>query len=64
MEIIKTLEEIANQKINYEIVRRRSGDITAVYAATEKASKILHWNAKRTLKQALTDAYNWQISFK
>ncbi len=60
LEIIKTLEEIANQKIDYQVVSRRSGDITAVYAATEKASKILHWNAKRTLKQALTDAYNWQ----
>ena len=60
LEIIKTLEEIANQKIDYQVVGRREGDITAVYAATEKASKILHWNAKRTLKEALTDAYNWQ----
>jgi UDP-glucose 4-epimerase len=60
LEVINSFE-IANQiKVPYEIKPRRSGDITAVYADTQKSEKLLHWKAQKTLEDALRDAWNWQ----
>jgi UDP-glucose 4-epimerase len=30
----------------------------------EKAKKILKWKAKRTITEALKDAWNWELSLK
>ena len=36
------------------------GDVTAAYADTEKAEKQLGWKAKRTMGDALKDAWQWE----
>lgn len=60
LELIKTFEESTGVKLNYEIVGRREGDITKVWADPEKANKVLGWTATETLADTLTSAWKWQ----
>ncbi|MEE4001057.1 UDP-glucose 4-epimerase GalE [Tenacibaculum sp. FZY0031] len=60
MEIIKTFEKVTQQSLNYKITDRREGDITAVYADTTKANKVLGWKPQETLEEALLSAWKWQ----
>lgn len=60
LDVIHTFEKVNNLKINYKIVDRRAGDVTAYLADTTFANKELGWKSKQTLKDALRDAWNWQ----
>ncbi|CAM1344711.1 UDP-glucose 4-epimerase GalE [Tenacibaculum amylolyticum] len=60
LEIVKTFESATNQKLNYKIVDRREGDITAAYADTTIANKELNWKTEKTLEEALQSAWLWQ----
>jgi len=61
LEVIKAFEKVNNLKLNYKIVGRRAGDITAAYADTTKANKVLGWRAEKSLEEALQSAWNWQL---
>lgn len=60
LEVIHSFERVANQKLNYQIVGRRAGDITAAYADTQKANEILGWKSKSTLDEAMASAWKWE----
>jgi UDP-glucose 4-epimerase len=60
LEVINAFEKVSNTKLNYKIVGRREGDITAAYADTTLANNELKWKAELTLKDALLSAWNWQ----
>lgn len=60
LEIIQTFEKVTNQKLNYKIVERRSGDVTSAYADTTLAFNELNWKTEKTLEEALKSAWNWQ----
>ncbi|WP_298999908.1 UDP-glucose 4-epimerase GalE [uncultured Tenacibaculum sp.] len=60
MEIIKSFEKVTQQSLSYKITSRREGDITAAYADTTKANKVLGWNHQETLEEALLSAWKWQ----
>ncbi len=60
MEVVKTFEEVSGQPLNYKIVDRRAGDITAAYAQTDRANHVLGWKAKLSLKEALASAWKWE----
>ncbi len=60
MEIINTFETVNDLKLNYKIVDRREGDVTAVWADTGLAEKELGWKARLTMEDALRDAWQWQ----
>ena len=60
LEMIKGLEAASNKKIPYKIVDRRPGDIDACFADPAKAKEELGWEAKKTLADMCTDAWNWQ----
>ena len=60
LEVIQSFEKVSQQKLAYKIVGRREGDITAAYANTEKANKILGWTAQSTLDEAILSAWNWE----
>lgn len=64
LETIKTFEKIASQKLNYEITKRRSGDVEQVYADTNLANNELGWKAERNLENMLSTAWNWQLKLK
>ena len=60
LEIIVSFEAATQQKIDYQVVERREGDLTAFWANAEKADKVLNWQAKRTLSEIMEDAWRWQ----
>ncbi|MEN8804683.1 MAG: UDP-glucose 4-epimerase GalE [Wenyingzhuangia sp.] len=60
LEIIKAFERANGVKLNYKIVDRRAGDITAAYADTTMANKELKWKTKLSLESALKSAWEWK----
>lgn len=60
LELIKTFEEISGQQLNHRIGERRAGDVAAVYADVTKIRQQLGWSAKRSIREALEDAWRWQ----
>ena len=51
---------MSGQALRYDIGPRRSGDVPAVYADVTKAAAQLGWLARRSLREALEDAWRWQ----
>jgi UDP-glucose 4-epimerase len=64
LEMVKTFEEVNNIRLNYKIVPRRAGDIEQIYADTKKANTILKWMAQYGIKEALKDAWNWELNIQ
>lgn len=62
LDVIKAFESASGENLKYKIVDRRPGDVVAAYADTQKANKTLGWKAKRSLGQALKDAWEWEKS--
>lgn len=61
LEVIKAFEKVNNLKLNYKIVARREGDVTAAYADTSYANKELNWKTEISLEEALASAWQWQL---
>ncbi|MFK8059569.1 MAG: UDP-glucose 4-epimerase GalE [Polaribacter sp.] len=61
LEIIKAFEKVNDLKLNYKIVDKRAGDITAAFADTTIANKELNWKTEKTLEEALESAWKWQL---
>jgi UDP-glucose 4-epimerase len=64
LEVIKSFEKVTGKKLNYKLVDRREGDITAAYADTTYANKELGWKAELSLDDALLSAWKWQKTLK
>ncbi|PQJ80712.1 UDP-glucose 4-epimerase GalE [Polaribacter porphyrae] len=64
LEVINTFEKVNGIKLNYKIVGRREGDITAAFADTTIANKELKWKTEKTLEEALEAAWKWQLKQK
>ncbi len=64
LEVIQSFEQVTGKKVNYKLVDRREGDITAAYADITLANNELKWKAKHTLKEALLSAWKWQQTLK
>ena len=60
LEAIKAFEEISNQKLNYRIGPRRSGDVIAIYSNYEKAKAVLGWEPKYGIKEIMNTAWQWE----
>ena len=60
LEVINAFEKVSGQKLNYQIVGRRDGDITEAYANTDKANTILGWKAQSSLEDSLESAWKWE----
>ena len=60
LEVITAFEKVSEQKLNYQIVGRREGDITSAYANTDKANNVLGWKAQSTLEDSLASAWKWE----
>lgn len=60
LDVVKTFEEVNNLKLPYKIADRRPGDVIAAFADTTKAESGLGWKAKRSMAEALKDAWKWQ----
>ena len=60
LEVIQSFERVSGKKLNYQIVGRRAGDITAAYANTDKANNVLGWKAESSLDDAMRSAWQWE----
>lgn len=64
LEMIQFFDEVSGMKLPYKIGGRRSGDVPQIYANTDKAEEILGWTARRTVKDAIRDAWNYEQQTK
>ncbi|AUC20849.1 UDP-glucose 4-epimerase GalE [Polaribacter sejongensis] len=64
LEVIKAFEKASGKPLNYKIVPRREGDITAAFADTTIANKELNWKTEKTLEEALASSWKWQLAQK
>ena len=60
LEVIKSFEKVTGKKVNYKLVDRREGDVTAAYADTDYANNELGWKTELSLDDALLSSWKWQ----
>lgn len=60
LEVVRAFEAVSGRKVPYEIIERRSGDVAACYAATEKAEQLLGWRAQYGIERMCVDHWRWQ----
>lgn len=62
-EIIDSAEKVTGQKVPVIYGQRREGDPSKLYAANEKAVKILGWTPKYTkVEDIVKTAWNWELN--
>ncbi len=64
LEIIKAFESVTEQKLNYQIVDRREGDVEQVWANPDFANNVLGWTAKESVEDTLLSAWKWQLKLR
>ena len=64
LDIIHTFEEISGKKLNWEFGPRRAGDVEQIYANASKALEVINWKAEKTITDAVSDAWNWELRLK
>lgn len=62
LEVIKSFEKVSGQKLNYEIVDRRPGDVEKVWADTSFANQTLGWKAQKGLDEMMESAWKWELA--
>lgn len=62
LEVIHVFEKVSNEKLNYQIGPRRAGDVVEIYANATKSKEMLDWKAKRSIEDAVRDAWNWELA--
>lgn len=60
LELVKTFEKVSGKPLPYSIGPRRDGDVVAVWADVKKSRELLRWQTRRSLQEALEDAWRWQ----
>jgi UDP-glucose 4-epimerase len=60
MEVVKSFERVTGQKLNYQVVGRRPGDVEQVWADTTFANEELGWKATLELDEMMRSAWKWQ----
>ncbi len=60
LEVVQAFEEVSGRPLPCRIGPRRPGDVAAVYADVAKAREQLGWVARRSLSEALADAWRWE----
>jgi UDP-glucose 4-epimerase len=63
-EVIRAFEHSTGQKLNYQVVGRREGDIEKVWADTSYANSELGWKAEKGIKESLQSAWKWEMQLK
>jgi UDP-glucose 4-epimerase len=62
LDLINSFEKATKQKIPYEILDRRPGDIDECYADPTKAHNVLKWDAKKNIEDMCLDAWRFQVN--
>ena len=59
LELVSAYEKASGQKIPYEIVAKRPGDVAISYADPSLAKKVLAWDAHRDIYKMCEDSWRW-----
>jgi len=62
LEVVNAFEEVTGVKVPHVIGPRRAGDVESVYAETTKSRTVLGWSCKQDLRDALRDAWKWELA--
>lgn len=62
LEVIRSFEKVSGKNLNYKIGDQRTGDVEQIWACADKSNKVLKWNPKYTLDDAMLHAWKWQLS--
>ena len=60
LDVVKAFEKASGQKIPYQIMDRRAGDIATCYSDPKKAFDELGWKAERDIEEMCEDSWRWQ----
>jgi UDP-glucose 4-epimerase len=60
LDVVQAFEKASGQKISYEIIERRQGDLAEYYADPSLAKKILKWKAGFDISAMCGDAWRWK----
>jgi UDP-glucose 4-epimerase len=60
LEAIHAFEKVAKTRLNYAIGPRRPGDVVAIYANLDKATRILGWTPQRDIDDIMRTAWEWE----
>jgi len=60
LEVIKSFENVTGEKLNYEVVPRRAGDVEQTWADTTFANDELGWKAEKSLDEMMLSAWKWE----
>ena len=58
-EVIGIAEEVSGRDVPYEVVGRRAGDPTSVYADPSRSATILGWRATQDIHEIIASAWRW-----
>ena len=61
LEVIKAFETASGEKIPYQIIERREGDIAEICADPTFALNFLGWEAKLDLERMCVDSWRWKV---
>ncbi len=64
LEVIQSFEKVSGQKLNYQIVDRRPGDVIEVWADPSFSNKELGWKAEKGLDEMVLSAWNWEKALR
>lgn len=59
-EVLKAFEEIMEIEIPKEVVKRREGDVSNIFANSKLAEERLDWKAKRDVKEMVRSTLKWE----
>ena len=60
LELIHVFEKVSGERLDYQIVGRREGDIEQIWAQPDKANNVLGWKAVETIEDTMASAWKWQ----
>lgn len=60
LELVHAFERASGQRVPYEIVARRPGDVASCYADPALAHELLGWKARLDLDAMCRDSWRWQ----
>jgi len=62
-EIVSIAEDIIGKKAKVVMNERRAGDPAILVANADLAKKLLGWEAKKSIKETIKDAVDWEIKY-
>lgn len=60
LEMVAAFEKASGQKVPYQLVDRRAGDVAQCYADPQLAKDALGWQAERGIDEMAKDSWEWQ----